>query len=102
MKNLYKLDVDRYTTLLGKAEKVVSRDEGDLWHRRLGHLHHGALKVMQHISTRILKGTLVQIETIKGCTMGKYAKATFQEKENRVVKILERVYSYVCGPFSID
>ena len=26
VKNLYKLDVDRRTTLMGKAEKVVSRD----------------------------------------------------------------------------
>ena len=45
--NLYKLDVDGSATLMGKADKVVSRDEGVLWHKRLGHLHHGALKVMQ-------------------------------------------------------
>ena len=34
VKNLYKLDVDGYATLMGKAEKMVSQDEGDLWHRR--------------------------------------------------------------------
>ena len=48
VKNLYKLDVDYCSTLMGKEDKVVSQDEGELWHRRLGHLHHGALKVMQY------------------------------------------------------
>ena len=43
---------------MGKEEKLVSRDEGKLWHKRLGHLHHGALKVMHHISTGIPRGTL--------------------------------------------
>ena len=45
--NLYKLDVYGCAAMMGKADKVVSRDEGELWHRKLGHLHHGALKVMQ-------------------------------------------------------
>ena len=58
VKNLYKIDVDGCATLMGKENKVLSQDEGDLWQRRLGHLHHGALKVMQHISTGLPKGTL--------------------------------------------
>ena len=86
--------------MVGKVEKVVSRDEGELWHRRLGHLHHGALKVMQRISTSLPKGTRVQSNTSKGCTMGKYVKATFHEKENRASEILGRVHSNMCGPFS--
>ena len=45
--NLYKLDVDGCETLMGKADKMLSWDEGELWYRILGHLHHGALKVMQ-------------------------------------------------------
>ena len=32
--NLYKLDVDGCATLIGKANKVVSQDEDELWHRR--------------------------------------------------------------------
>ena len=79
---------------------MVSQDEGELWHRILGHLHHGALKVMQQISMGLPKGTLAQLDTCKGCTMGKYAKATFHEKENRAFEILERVHSDMCGPFS--
>ena len=59
VKNIYKLEVDGWTVMVGKAEEVVSRDEGELWHRRLGHLHHGTLNILQHISTRLAKGTLV-------------------------------------------
>ena len=58
VKNLYKLEVDGCTAMVGKVEEVVSRDEGKLWHRRLGHLHHGALKILQKISTGLPKGTL--------------------------------------------
>ena len=79
---------------------MVSWDEGELWHRRLGHLRHGALKVIQQISIGIIMGTLAQLDQCKGCTMGKYAKATLHEKENRASEILERVHSDVCGPFS--
>ena len=47
VKNLYKLEVDDCATLSMKAELVQSQDIGELWHRRLGHLHHGDLKIMQ-------------------------------------------------------
>ena len=56
---------------------------------------------MQNISIGLPRGTLVQSDTCKGCTMGKYVKATFHEKENRVSGILERVHTDVCGPFSV-
>jgi hypothetical protein len=52
------LDVYGCASMMGKAEKVVSRDEGELWHRRLGHIHHGALKSMKQISTGLPMGTL--------------------------------------------
>ena len=47
VKNLYKIEVDDCATLSTKVELVQSQDIGKLWHRRLGHLHHGALKIMQ-------------------------------------------------------
>ena len=46
VKNLDQLKVDGCATMAGKAKGVVSRDDGELWHRRLGHLHHGALKIL--------------------------------------------------------
>ena len=44
MKNLYMLDVEDCVALSIKAENVQSHDVGEIWHRRLGHFHHGALK----------------------------------------------------------
>jgi hypothetical protein len=87
--------------MMGKAEKVVSWDEGELWHKKLSHLHHGALKIMQKISTGLIIGTLTQLDQCKGCTMGKYVNSTFHEKENHASVILERVHTDVCGPFSV-
>jgi hypothetical protein len=60
VKNIYKMEVDGCASMMGKAKKMVSRDEGELWHGRLGRLHQGALKIMQQISTVLLMGTLSQ------------------------------------------
>ena len=46
VKNLYKLELDVFATMMSKEDQVVSRDEDELWHRRLGHIHHGYLKFM--------------------------------------------------------
>jgi hypothetical protein len=102
VKNIYMLEVDGCNAMIGKAEKVVSWDEGELWHRRLGHLHHGALKIMQQISTGLPRGTLAQLDQCKGCTLGKYVKSTFHETKNLASMILERIHTDVCGPFSVD
>jgi transposase InsO family protein len=56
---------------------------------------------MQQISTRIPRGTLAQLDQCKGCTLGKYVKSTFHEKENRASVILERIHMDVCGLFSV-
>jgi transposase InsO family protein len=88
--------------MMGKEEKVVSRDEGELWHRGLGHIHHGDLKIMQQISIGLPMETLAQLDQCKGCTMGNYVKSTFHEKENRASVILERIHTDVCGPFSVS
>jgi hypothetical protein len=99
--NLYKLEVYGYASMMGKEEKFVSWDEGKLWHKRLGHLDHGALKIMQQISTGLPMGTLSQLDQCKGCTMGTYVKSTFHEKESHASVILERIHTDVCGPFSV-
>jgi hypothetical protein len=101
VKNIYKLEVDGCASMMGKEEKFMSWDEGELWHRRLGHLHHGALKIMQQISTGLPMGTLVELDQCKSCTMWQYVKSTFHEKENRASVILERIHTDMCGPLSV-
>eukprot|EP00253_Pinus_taeda_P014185 PITA_14185 len=88
VKNIYQLHVDGYTAMACKAREVVSWDDGELWHSRLGHFHHGALKIQQHISTVLPKGTLAELDQCKGCTLGKFVKATFHEKDSHTTMIL--------------
>jgi hypothetical protein len=56
---------------------------------------------MNQIYTGLTMGTLSQLDQCKGCTMGKYVKSTFHEKENRASMIMERIHTNVCGPFSV-
>ena len=100
MKNLYKIGVDDCPTLSMKEELVQSQDIGELWNKWLGHLHHGALKIMQQISTGLPKGKLEQVNTCKGCTLGKYTKSSFHDRDSQAEAILERVHIDVCVPFS--
>jgi hypothetical protein len=87
--------------MMGKEKKVVRWDEGELWHRRLGHIHHGALKIMQQISIGLPMGTLSHLDQCKGCTMGKYVKSTFHEKDNHALVILEIIQTDMCGTFLV-
>ena len=40
------------------------------------------------------------MDTCKGCTLGKYAKSSFHDRDSRAEAILEQVHTDVCGPFS--
>jgi len=70
VRNLYQLHVDGCAAMAGKAKGLVSQDDGELWQRRLGHLHHGALKILQQITTGLPKGTLAQSDQCKGVLWG--------------------------------
>ena len=47
VKNIYKLEVNACVTLRNKVEHLQSRDVRELRHRCMGHIHHGALKIMR-------------------------------------------------------
>eukprot|EP00253_Pinus_taeda_P014919 PITA_14919 len=86
VKNLYKLEVDDCAALHTKEDLVQSQDIGELWHRQLGHLRHGALKIMQQISIGLPKGKLENVDTCKGCTLGKHTKSSFHDRGSREEK----------------
>jgi len=64
------------------------------------HLHHGALKILQQITTRLPKCTLDKRDLFKGFTLEKYVKSSFQDQDSRARAILERVHLDARGPFS--
>jgi len=54
---------------------------------------------MQQISTSFPKCTLEQVDTCKGCTLGKYTKSSFHDTDIQAKNIIERFHFHVCGPF---
>ena len=83
---------------LADRKDTIFLGNNELWHTRLGHLHHEALKIIQQISMGLPKGKLEQIDTCKGCTLGKYGKASFQPRR---VEHLPGIVNTVADALSI-
>jgi hypothetical protein len=76
---------------------ISSRNNmGDLWHRRMDHLHHGALNMLKEIVTNLPELSTEHSDVYKGCALGKYAKTTFPRIDSRLKGIFDLVHSYVC------
>jgi hypothetical protein len=54
-----------------------NKDLCELWHRRMGHLHHGALRIAREITTGILEFSIEHDDVCRVCALGKYTKAPF-------------------------
>ena len=73
----------------------------ELWHRRMAHLHHGALRVLREIVTGLPEfREREHDEVCHGCTLGKYTKAAYPRSDSRATGVLELIHSDVCGPMS--
>jgi hypothetical protein len=46
----------------------------ELWHKRMGHLHHRALPILREIVTGLPEFSIEQHGVCRGCTLGKHAK----------------------------
>ena len=64
---------------------IDSRDLCELWHRRMAHLHHGALPMPRQITIGVPDFSIGHYDVCRGCAMGKYIKAPFRfgRKSNR-------------------
>ena len=80
---------------------INPRDLGELWHRRMGHIHHGALRLLRETVTGVLKVSTEHDDACKGCVLGKFAKASFPRSDTRSKGVLDLVHSDVCGPMSM-
>ena len=60
-----------------------NRDLCELWHRRMAHMHHGALRVLREITTRVTYFNVEHYEVYRGCSLGKYTKLPFLVSDNR-------------------
>jgi hypothetical protein len=76
------------------------QDLGELWHKRMAHLHHGALKVLRESVDGLRAFSSDRHGVCKGCALGKYAKTVFPSSDSRSKGILDLIHSDVCGPMS--
>ena len=82
---------------------IGSTDEKDLnglWHRRMGYLHHGALRIFKKTITRVLELSTKRDDVCRGCVLEKCAKVTYQRSSNRAKGVLGLIHSDICGPMS--
>jgi hypothetical protein len=78
-----------------------NNDLCEVWHRRMAHLHHGALRVLREIVTGFPDFSTEHQDVCKGCALGKYTKIAFPSSDSIEQRgILDLVHSDVCGPMS--
>ena len=47
------------------------KDLNELWHRRMGHLHHGALRMLREIVIGVPVLSVEHDDVCRGCVLGK-------------------------------
>ena len=70
----------------------------ELWHRRMGHLHHGALRILRETVTGVSELSTKWDDICRGCVLGKYAKANYSRSNNKAKSVLRLIHSDICGP----
>lgn len=75
---LYKVPGQKIQALAPSTESI-----GELWHRRLGHLHHKAFPDFQKIVSGMPSISISKNEICKGCMLGKNVKRSFSNSDSR-------------------
>ena len=77
---LYRLQLESPMALIGSNGE---KDLNELWHRRMGHLHHGALRILRSTVIGVPDLSTERDDVCRGCVLGKYAKATFPRSKTQ-------------------
>jgi hypothetical protein len=72
----------------------------ELWHQRMAHLHHGVIRGLREVVTRVPQIIIEHQDVCRGCVLGKFSKASFPNSDTRSVGILDLVHTIVCGPMT--
>jgi hypothetical protein len=79
---------------------INNKDLCELWHRRIEHLHHGALRIAREITISIPEFSIEHDDVCRGCALGKYTKDPFPGRDSRTTGILDLIHSDVSGRMS--
>lgn len=82
------------------TSNTSSRDLCELWHRRMAHMHHGALRVLREITIGVPDFSVEHYEVCRGCALGKYTKLPFPASDNRSTGMLDLIHTDVSGRMS--
>jgi transposase InsO family protein len=72
----------------------------ELWHKRLGHLHYGALSILKDMVQGLSNFKVEKKGVCKGCALNKHVKVAFPSNKHRSREILDLIHSDVCGPMT--
>jgi hypothetical protein len=95
--NLYKFMFQPASALFHSTN---INDLCELWHRRMNHLHHGAMRILREIVTGVPEFSTEHRELCKRCALGKYTKTAFPSSDSRATGIHDLIHFDVCGPMS--
>jgi hypothetical protein len=85
--NLYRLQGEPIRALVHRSDSLC-----ELWHKRMGHLHHKVLPILREIVTGLPNFSIEQQGVCRGCTLGKHVKVVFPSSEHRSKGILDLVH----------
>ena len=63
---LYKLQLESPIALIRSSEE---KDLNELWHRKMGHLHHGAIRMLRRTITGVPKLSTKRDDVCRGCVL---------------------------------
>ena len=93
--SLYRLQLESPMALIGSNG---DKNLNEVRHKRMGHLHHGALRILRKTVSGIPELSTERDDVSKECALGKYAKAAFFRSNNRAKSVLGLIHSNICGP----
>jgi hypothetical protein len=93
---VYRLHVQPWRELAS-----ITTNLGELWHKRMAHIHFGALGHLREAFTGFPKITTERHDPCKDCTLCKYAWKPFPSSEHMSKGVLDLIHSDVCGSMSV-
>eukprot|EP00253_Pinus_taeda_P003200 PITA_03200 len=91
---VYKFAFEPLLTLSSSTDNRASSSElCEIWHRRIGHMYHGALRTLREITTGVPDFSTDHFDTCRGCAMGKFSKSPFPRSDSRVTGIFDLIHS---------
>ena len=71
---------------------VNSTSQGELWHKRMAHLHHGGLRHLRQVVIGVPQIQEEKHNHCKGCALGENIKRPFPHSEHKSKGILDLVH----------